>query len=386
MNTIKYIGFYDSPTKSNERVHSLAGVNKMNYISDVLVKAGFKINIVSPSWGEYEITKNENLKPKQIILDNNKKITFFPTLKITNQFFKYIKIIYSLTYLLLWLIRHVRKNEKILVYNSPTLPFPLLIAKAIKRFSIILEVEEIHSEVWKSNFFFKRWEWKLINASDYYICASDLLATKLGVDKCLVVYGSYNLPQKNKCHLKKTEINIVYAGAIETTRGGAYKSIECLKHLDQNYTLHICGYGNNRQIDIISEFIKKTNQTLGREACLYHGKLLGKQFSNLLYSCDIALNPQNEGDYMSSAFPSKILTYLSHNLHILSTNIESIKASKLASYINFSKDDSSLEIAKTIQKINVDVRNDNYKLLHNLEENLIEDFKLLFTEKYSSKI
>lgn len=48
--TIKYIGFYDSSEFIDEkRSISLAAVNKMDYISESIVKAGYNVQIISPS-------------------------------------------------------------------------------------------------------------------------------------------------------------------------------------------------------------------------------------------------------------------------------------------------------------------------------------------------
>lgn len=375
---VKYIGFYDFANNSNERVSALSGTNKMDYISEALIKAGFKVNIVSPSWGVDNIIDKNNLKSKDITIDDNKSVTLFPTLKTGKGFFKPFKILYSLTYLFFWLLFNVKKNERILVYHSPSLSFPLLAAKALKSFSIVLEVEEVYAEVWTEKKSFKKWEWRLINAADYYICASDLLAQKLGVEKSFVVYGSYKLPEFTEFDFKNPGVNLVYAGSIDTVKGGVFKAIESMTYLNEDYYLQICGYGSDQQVKSIVNLIKKTNHSLGSEACIFHGKLLGDAFSNLLNSCDIALNPQIEGDYMTTAFPSKILTYLSHNLHVLSTNIESIKASVLAPHINFTKNDSPLEIAKTIQNIDIRKRKNNSKLIKNMEDKLIEEMKKLF--------
>lgn len=378
MNIIKYIGFYDLPTKSNERVSTLSGINKMDYITEAVIKAGYKVNIVSPSWGVDSLIDKSNLKSKHITINENKYVTLFPTLRTGKGFFKPFKILYSLTYLFFWLLRNVKKNERILVYHSPSLSFPLLAAKTIKSFSIVLEVEEIYAEVWPKKRSLKKWEWRLINVADFYICASDLLANKLGENKSIVVYGSYKLPELKSSTYKRSGINLIYAGSIDTVKGGVFKAIESMTYLNDDYNLHICGYGSDEQIENIINIIKKINQSLGRDACVFHGKLLGEPFTNILNSCDIALNPQIEGDYMTTAFPSKILTYLSHNLHVLSTNIESVKVSVLAPCINFSKNDSAIEIAKTIRKINIEKNNDNKQIVSDLETKLIKDMKLLF--------
>ena len=49
--TIKYIGFYDTDDHINENRNTfLAATNKMDYIASAIVKAGYSVDIISPSW------------------------------------------------------------------------------------------------------------------------------------------------------------------------------------------------------------------------------------------------------------------------------------------------------------------------------------------------
>jgi hypothetical protein len=50
-NSVKYIGFYDSSAYIEENRNSfLSATNKMDYIADSIVRAGYKVQIISPSW------------------------------------------------------------------------------------------------------------------------------------------------------------------------------------------------------------------------------------------------------------------------------------------------------------------------------------------------
>jgi penicillin-binding protein-related factor A (putative recombinase) len=83
--------------------------------------------------------------------------------------------------------------------------------------------------------------------------------------------------------------------------------------------------------------------------------------------CHIGLNPQNEGEYMNTAFPSKILSYLSHGLVVVSTRVRSIQESKISKLINFTEDDNPKSIANTIKAINIDKQPDNVHLIKKLD-------------------
>ena len=378
MNKVKYIGFYDAAKNGHERVSTLSGENKMNFISSTLYKAGFDVDIISPSWSIDNAKDKTNLKSKNVLIEEGRSLILFPTFRSRGRVLKLFKVLFSLSYLLFWLLKHVEKGEKVLVYHSPLLSYPLLIAKSIKKFEIVLEVEEIYSEVWRSKKIYSKMEWRIINASSKYICVSDHLSKRLGTDKSIVVYGSYNMPINKNGISKRGGVNLVYAGSLDTVKGGVFNSIESMWSLDKNYTLHICGYGTESQIEIISNKINELNNALERESCFFYGKLLGQDLSDLLFSCDIALNPQHQGEYMTTAFPSKILTYLTHNLHVMSTNIESIKNSIFSDLIYFSVDDSAIEIAKAISSIDIETASDNTILMLKLETELIQTFKDYF--------
>ena len=54
---IKYIALYDIQGR-NLRVSSPAAISKIDYIGDSIVKAGFKLHLISPSW-LYDEVKNK---------------------------------------------------------------------------------------------------------------------------------------------------------------------------------------------------------------------------------------------------------------------------------------------------------------------------------------
>lgn len=372
---IKYIGFYQNPLGSSKRTHALSAVNKMDYIATTLNESGFYVHIVTPSWMEDEIENPffEKTKTERLLIW--KTITSVFSWKTKTKIGLYFKIVLSLLWLFIFLIKNVKRNEKILVYHSPWLALPIILAKKIKKIHIILEVEEIYDKVWQIKNILSKWECKIINKSSSYLIVSELLGEYLPNNPKLIIYGNYQVVDAISKSKVQEKIRIVYAGSIDDTKGGANNIIECAKFLSTKYSVHIIGYGKEKNISLIkNKIISINNDGLGA-LCFYHGIKRGKEYSDFLINCDVGVNSQLNGVYMQTAFPSKILSYLSHNLCVVSTPIISVKNSRLAPYINFTCDDSPQSIAEAIKNIDVNSLNDPRIKIKELHTEFVEGLK-----------
>lgn len=144
--TIKYIGFYDTAVSQTDRVCNLAATNKMNYIADTLVEAGYDVHFISPSWmGDQTKVSFELQKTKKI--DRHKTVTYCPSWKTRSKFMRNIKILGALIWLFIYLLLTTKKNEKVIAYHVQWISLPIRMAKSIRKFDLVLEVEEIYSDV-----------------------------------------------------------------------------------------------------------------------------------------------------------------------------------------------------------------------------------------------
>jgi hypothetical protein len=381
---IKYIGFYDLINSKYTRVSALSAISKMNYVAEAINDAGYNVKIISPSWYTNKSFDAPYTSSKSYVLDISKKLLFSPSFGTKGKLAERVKIIISLVWLFFWLLKHSKEGEKILVYHSPWLALPVILASKIRRFIIILEIEELYQKVWEINSILRKWENKLIDHSFSYILVSDLLAKYLPDKGNIILYGSYKVPKKQLFSRTNDIIKIVYAGSVELLKGGAFQIVETMSFLPSNYQLHILGYGDLKIIEILKSVIRKKNTELGRTACIYEGVKSGNDFSAFLQNCHIGVNPQYEGNYMSTAFPSKVLTYLTHNLFVVSTKIQSIIDSEIGPEIYFSENDFPEEIAKTILKIPLGIHKDNRELISRLNIQFINNLKLLFKDDYKA--
>ncbi len=380
MQKIYYIGFYSDKIGNDEgRYNSPAAVDKMNYIAASLVRAGFGVEILSPSWS---IKKGWKYLPGRINNEiPNLTVRFTPSMVSSFKLIKLLNIFLSLLWVFLWLILKVKRNEKILVYHSPLFSLPIIWAKKLKGFKLILEVEEIYGEVFNKKDLLGKWEKKLIECADNYIAVSDVLAEILGERAKIIIYGNYSVPQSSikEVNHHHSSIHVVYAGLVDKVKGGAYNTMQCVKYLPKEYIIHICGYGGEEEVKELERQVIDLNERLGRQACIYHGLIPENEFSDFLHKCHIAINPQFDGENMTTLFPSKIIKYLSHNLRVVSTSIKSIRKSKIASLITFSDNDSPESNAKAIMQVDPNAPYDSCGTIRILDKKFVEEMKDLIS-------
>ncbi|MDD9148845.1 glycosyltransferase [Sporolactobacillus sp. CQH2019] len=345
---IKYIGYYDLLYDGKQkRLFSLAAAKKMDYLCDVLNKLQYSVEIVSPSYitgksGAYTAASHQ-------YIHKGVELTLTPSCGARNKIVRIFRVLLAKLWLFVYLIKHCRKNEKILVYHNYELSLPILLAQKIKKFNILLEIEEQYSMVWKLTRFQKRKENMLLKAGgDQCLVVSESLCDKLGIKKGIISYGNYRVysgeiaPKGNN-----NTILLIYTGSIDKVKGSAFIAAETMRYLPNNYYLILTGNITKSDERDFFRVINNINREYGSRA-EYKGVLNDSEYQRLLLSADIALNPQKEGEFGSYLFPSKILTYLTHALPVVSTRGESIVKSQVAEYITFSDKFTAESMAQAI--------------------------------------
>lgn len=349
---IKYIGGYDIIRPDGMlREYSLAGAKKMDYLVSVLNSLGYGVDILSPIHvkvsfgGFYPGIRMQLTKQNRLILP----LSFGSK----NILLKVFRALYENIWLFFYLIVHCSTNEKILVYHSYLYAWPIVLAHKIKNLEIILEIEEKYAEIWNIGTYksFKENMMLSFVKKNTSIVVSESLSNLLGLKNTVVCYGSYNTANSLKPREKDNRVKLVFSGYVDKARGSAFLSIEAMRYLPDCYDLVLSGTINKEDEDELYSLIEDVNNILGRQACVHVGVLDDVKFSELLQKSDIALNPQKEGDYSKFLFPSKILTYMSYGLPVVSTPGESIIQSSVADLIVFSKGYSPKDIADAIKNV-----------------------------------
>lgn len=376
-NIIKYVGFYDLPDSNSNRVCNLAATNKMDYISSAIVKSGYNVEVISPSWMGTD-TKKKYEKQINIKMDESISVTFCPSWKTSNRVTRNIKILFSLVWLFFYLLWNVKRKEKVLAYHVPWISLPIRAAKFIKRFELILEVEEIYQDVMKVNSFFTTWENKLIDVADSYLLSTDLLVEKIPENKpYITIYGVYNVKDQLVVPENDGLIHLLYAGIIDSHKKGAFNALESTKYLSDKYHLHIIGFGETEKLCSVINMYNKDNKC----KVSYDGVLSGVEYIKYCQSCHIGLSTQSmDGSYLKSSFPSKILSYLSMGLRVVSGYIDCVSQSKIGNFISYYNEDNPEEIAKAIMSIDISQNFDSRNIIQNCNKEFINDIQKLLED------
>lgn len=368
---MKYIGIFDSSENVDEnRIKHMSSGNKMIYVSESLKELGHDVDIISPSW-----TLNRKFyKGKAKVLEPGINVVLGPTIP----YIRGISQVLAMVWLTLYLLFNTKKYETIIVYHSLFLILPIKILQYFKKINLILQVEEIYSEVVKKQRRNNNREIKFINNADYRILVSNQLKNKIGIEGDIVLYGSY----KNNLNLEiiKENKSLVYAGSIEKLKNGAFNAVEMMRFIsDKNIKLYILGTGSKTNILKLESMITEINNMKQREAIIFLGEKDGDEYNELMNSFSIGLNLQNSGSYMDTAFPSKIIAYLSYNQKIISTNIASIKNSPFEEFIDFVYVNNLNETAKEIEIVanKIEAENKELTVIDHFDNKFKEDLKVI---------
>ena len=288
MKSIKYIGFYNHHQSHIDRICALSAINKMNYVINCLNDLEYSVDVISPSWLNTNVDRWFLPLSKERI-ENNTYI-YAPSFITKIKPFLYLSILLSTIWLLFYLLFNCKKNEKIIVYHSLWIIIPIYIVKKIKKIKVILEVEEVYSDVNVNSGTIKNLEKSFLEISDFYIFSNDLLKNTIDKIKLsIVLYGTYNFVHSKMESFNDGRIHLVYSGVIDSYKKGAFNALRCMKYLNDNYVLHILGFG---EIEKLKSEIEEHNK-LYKSHIIYEGEKKGEEFLSFLGKCDIGLSTQN---------------------------------------------------------------------------------------------
>lgn len=321
-NEIFLVGYHDIPfLPSDSQEVFLASKSKTDYLVKCLLEIGYKVTIISCAASgnnDFKTTTCDNIKfirtpykfHKNRIL---RKINYFLTQK--------------------WLEKQLYKcrGKTVISYHSLHTMKSFKKAKRHANFNLILEVEEIYSDI-KVHKKFSRREKDFFNIADKFIFITPLLESIVNKNRkpFCIFYGDYSNFCAHKIEkFNDNKIHIVYAGTSSAQKGGMLTSIEAAQSLPNNYILDLLISDNPEVAKALCQ--KKQYINIG-----FIGKLQGDEFLEYLSKCSIGLALQNPFDnFNKTSFPSKILQYLKCNLAIISTKTPSLFDSVFSDSIIF---------------------------------------------------
>lgn len=379
---IKYIAHFDHPSNENEgRVYALSASAKIEYISEVLSRIGHNVLIVSPSQ-----TRHRKYYPGKIVRINPMvRLKLFPTFPRGHVGQRTFRILAGKALLLSYLLLHTRRNEPVVVYHSLSFQRAVSIAKAVRRFRLILEVEEIYQDAVPASRFNRRAEYELFKRADAFIFSTELLNDKLNPrgKPHAIVYGTYRTSRLTESPARDGVTHVVYAGTLNPGKGGAAAAVAAAAYLDETYHVHIIGFGSDRDLQIIQDIISEVNST-SRVRVSYDGVLQGAEYSNFLGRCDIGLSTQDPTAlFNNTSFPSKILTYLAHGLKVVTVRIPAVERFPGSHELYYYDHQEPSEIAATIRRAAHSQRSGSIALLQHLDENFESQLRAMLSPNVS---
>lgn len=367
-----YIGYYVLYSSKIRRSNVTSAVNKIKYMLKSFGKAYKNVDVFSVS---RNLETDYRLFPSETIYEGNVKIYHPFSWGGKGKIHSYIMRKWTKICLFFYLLFNAKKDEHVYVYHSSGYGNSIHFAKALKKFKLILEVEEIYSNVEKHRPKLIKYEKRFFNIADAFIFSTVLLNENVNKNNkpYVVINGTYEVEELVSKKNDDGKNHIIYAGTFDKRKGSAVAAIAAAEYLDENYIMHICGFGTKTEEEELCKLIQNNNK---KNACkiIYHGLLKGREYLSLLQSCHIGLSTQNPAaDFNATSFPSKILSYLANGLSVVSIKIPAIVQSEVGSYISYYEKQAPEDIARAIKEVSLD---ENYrevvsKLSEKFDKNIV---------------
>lgn len=375
-----YIGHYDLYDLSVKRSYATSAVNKIRYMLKSFSKAYEEVCVFSFS---KNIEEKFKIYPSELKHEGSVGIYFPLSWGGKGKLHTFSMIIWLRICLFLYLLKHAHKNEHVYVYHATSYGKSILWAKAIKKFKLILEVEEIYSDVQKTSGNLREYEFNYIDKADAYIFSTNLLNEKINMinKPYIVINGTYEVEDIISEKFNDGKIHVVYAGTFDIRKGSA-AAAAAAEYLNKDYVLHICGFGSEKDK---TDLLKIISQSNAKNDCKieFHGLLTGRDYISFLQKCHIGLSTQNpNASFNETSFPSKILSYLANGLSVVSIRIPAVETSSVGKYITYYDEQTPAQIADAIMhaNINTDYRSVISKLSENYD-NCVISFRKQLSEK-----
>lgn len=316
---IYYLSHYNDPAVTGEdRVVSLAAKTKMDYICDVLLRLGFEVNIVSmaPPAG------SSRCPGGTFALRDGVSLTLFPVLpkgSKVNGAANALRLRSNVSRFL----RGLAPDDTVLCYHSLLFCGLLQKAKAKAGFRLVLEVEELYSDVTGKSADRRREE-ELFRHCDAFVFPTEMLAGAVGTAgrPYAICSGIYQMNERVARKRDDGRIHVVYAGTLDPRKGGAAAAVAAGAFLDARYALHILGGGSDEWVSMIRDAVAEANEKGQGCEVTYEGLKSGCEFDAFVQSCHIGLSPQNpDAEFNATSFPSKVFMYLSNGLSVVSVDL-----------------------------------------------------------------
>ena len=371
------ISYYYHYHDKNIRTGSPAAGTVINYMAEVLNDLGYQVEIISPSW-------IVDAKEKGIYAAQKEEITPGCVLKKTPSIAAEGRVINLLNKIIsrIWIMKvfffSVQKEDTVFVYHEPTLMLPVSIFKKTHEHRICMIAEELYSDIPKFSKMNRNKEIRYLQSfPDAYVFPTVLLNDTINKDNekpYIIVHGTYHAEKEYRSDRETEKIHVVYAGTLNRTKGGA-AAVAAAEYLTEKYHIHIIGFGTEEEKE---DMIARIEHVKAKTKCSvsFDGVKLGEEYTMFIQKCDIGLSVQNpDASYNETSFPSKVLSYLSNGLRVVSIRIKALETSAVNELMSYYDHQNPKEIAQAIMKIKLDERYDSRSVIKRLNDETHESIK-----------
>lgn len=378
---IYYIGYYCRKEDIGIRYGAVSAISKMDYVLSVFERDNDNIEVLSRS---YLLRRKPKADEPEFVIGNSSRLKYFSDIDGSNRFLRFLSRANVNRKLIGFCKNEIRSTDTVVVYHSTDdLPILRYLKDNIKC-KVVLELEEIYSDVHNDGNLREREE-ETIKLADGYIVAVDSMKKVLPEKRpYAVVNGTYTTEKERNVRFNDKKIHCVYAGTFDPIKGGA-AAAAAAEFLPENYHVHILGFGTEEQKKQLQELIaamqKKTKCTL-----TYDGLKSGEEYIQFLQKCHIGLCTQiPDAKYTETSFPSKVLVYLANGLRVLSVRIPAVENSAVGGILYYYDKQLPQEIANAIMSIPMEDDYNSRQLLNQLDKDCENNLKRLM-EKMNNEL
>lgn len=375
---IRYICYYNRDGLYNKRQSFPAAETKIDYVVSALVECGYQVELISLSM----VTAPNFLfsKRQKHIIDNNISLLYFCSFGCCKSLFlRTLSRILTFIDFIIWFFRNVQRGEQIFVYHSLGYSALLYWLFRLKHCVVVGEIEEIYQDVQKFSSYKARSEYRFINSCDKYIFPTQLLNEKLNPQKkpFIIIHGTYLINEQIVDKFQDGKIHVVYAGTFDIRKGGAAAAAAAAEFLPSNYHIHVCGFGSQQEIEYITQLVSRIS-SISKAEISYEGLKRGQEYTQFIQRCHIGLSTQDpSAAFNSTSFPSKILSYMSNGLQVVSIQINAIESSAVGKYLYYYTEQTPQQIANAIREVHLNNKMDPRAVLSSLHKEVVRDMQSL---------
>ena len=364
-----YVGYYNCDQIRNEdRIVAPAAENKMSYIISALLSAQKdNIEVVTPA----ETKLNSFVKGRTVKLNDRTILKTFSSFNNKSKLIRIIGHLFTRIYFFLYLILKITSEDQLIVYHSLSYMKAVAFIRKIKKCNLIIEVEELYSDVFNNSKLRKK-EIKYLQIADSYLFITELLKNEVNTQKNSVIsHGTYRSVKDIGQRFDDDKIHVVYAGTFRKAKGGVYTAIAAAEYLNDNFVLEILGGGSDEEISDVRNLIKDVS---AKTTCKinYAGYKTGDEFNKYVQACHIGLSTQlADAKFGATSFPSKVLMYMSNGLKVVSIGIPAVETSLVGKYIYYYKFQDAKAVADAVKSVKYDDGYDSRKILDVLHRDFV---------------